>query len=94
MKSHLYSAPKMEPASRRKCRGRADNRQLTRSLQGVQGRNGLYFAGQHTTGMDLQEAAVYSAMKVADQLAPQSASLASLRARLASNGQSGISYDL
>jgi uncharacterized protein len=66
----------------------------TRSLAGVQGRNGLYFAGQHTTGFDLQEAAVYSAMKVADHLAPTSSTLAALRTRLASAGQSGISYDL
>jgi predicted NAD/FAD-binding protein len=66
----------------------------TRSLAATQGRNGLYFAGQHTTGFDLQEAAVYSAMKVADHLAPTSSTLAALRARLASDGQSGISYDL
>jgi predicted NAD/FAD-binding protein len=66
----------------------------TRSLASVQGRNGLYFAGQHTTGFDLQEAAVYSAMKVADHLAPTSTTLATLRTRLASAGQSGISYDL
>ncbi len=67
--------------------------QATRSLNGVQGRNGLYFSGQHTTGMDLQEAAVFSAMQVADALAPSSATLASLRARLQANGLTGISYD-
>ena len=66
----------------------------TRSLAATQGRNGLYFAGQHTTGFDLQEAAVYSATKVADQLAPTSSTLAALRARLAAAGQSNISYDL
>jgi len=66
----------------------------TRSLQGLQGRNGLYFAGQHTTGMDLQEACVWSAMQVADHLAPQSAPLASLRAKLASSGQANVSYAL
>src|SRR5690606_32577573 len=33
----------------------------TRELNTKQGRNGLYFVGQHTTGMDLQEACVYSA---------------------------------
>jgi len=65
-----------------------------RSLASVQGRNGLYFAGQHTTGFDLQEAAVYSAAKVADSLAPASTKLAALRARLASAGQSNISYAL
>jgi predicted NAD/FAD-binding protein len=66
----------------------------TRSLAGVQGRNGLYFAGQHTTGFDLQEAAVYSAMKVADKLAPTSPKLAALRTRLQARGRTGISYDL
>jgi hypothetical protein len=65
-----------------------------RSLAGVQGRNGLYFAGQHTTGFDLQEAAVYSATQVADRLAPTSPKLAALRARLAAAGQANISYDL
>jgi predicted NAD/FAD-binding protein len=66
----------------------------SRALRALQGRNGLYFSGQSTTGMDLQEAAVYSAMKVADALAPASPSLASLRARLDLRGRSGISYDL
>ncbi len=66
----------------------------TRSLAATQGRNGLYFAGQHTTGFDLQEAAVYSAMKVADRLAPTSSTLATLRSRLAGAGQANISYDL
>ena len=72
----------------------ADVIRATRSLASVQGRNGLYFAGQHTTGFDLQEAAVYSAIKVADRLAPTSAPLAALRARLAAAGQPSISYDL
>jgi predicted NAD/FAD-binding protein len=31
---------------------------VTRALHATQGRNGLYFCGQHTTGMDLQEASV------------------------------------
>jgi predicted NAD/FAD-binding protein len=66
----------------------------TRSLGALQGRNGLYFSGQHTTGMDLQEAAVYSGMKVADRLAPTSPKLASLRQRLTARGRTGISYDL
>ncbi|HEY4024323.1 MAG TPA: FAD-dependent oxidoreductase [Pseudonocardiaceae bacterium] len=66
----------------------------TRALHATQGRNGLYFSGQYTTGMDLQEACVYSAMQVADALAPDSATLASLRALLAQKGLSGISYDV
>lgn len=65
-----------------------------RSLRTFQGRNGLYFSGQHTTGMDLQESAVYSAMKVAEALAPASPSLLALRTRLASRGRSKVNYDL
>lgn len=63
----------------------------TRALQATQGRNGLYFAGQHTTGFDLQEAAVWSALKMSERLAPASATVAALRARLGGNVPS---YDL
>ena len=41
-----------------------------RALSQLQGRKGLYFSGHYTTGMDLQESALYSAMKVAEALAP------------------------
>ena len=41
-----------------------------RALRPLQGRKGLYFSGQYTTGMDLQESALYSAMQVAEALAP------------------------
>jgi len=72
----------------------ADVIRAARSLAATQGRNGLYFAGQHTTGFDLQEAAVYSAMKVAEKLAPTSPTLSALHSRLASTGQANVSYDL
>ena len=65
-----------------------------RALGPLQGRRGLYFSGQYTTGMDLQESAVYSAMGVAEALAPGSETLASLKARLTARGLAGISYDL
>ena len=65
-----------------------------RALRPLQGRKGLYFSGQYTTGMDLQESAVYSAMQVAESLAPGSRTLASLNARLSARGRAGISYDL
>jgi predicted NAD/FAD-binding protein len=65
-----------------------------RALRPLQGRHGLYLSGQYTTGMDLQESAVYSAMQVAEALAPGSTTLASLKARLAARGRAGISYDL
>ena len=52
------------------------------------------FLGAYTTGTDLQETAIYSAMKVAEALAPASRKLASLRARMRANGIAGISYDL
>jgi predicted NAD/FAD-binding protein len=65
-----------------------------RALRPLQGRDGLYFSGAYTTGTDLQETAVYSAMKVAEALAPTGRELASLRARLAAKGIGAISYDL
>jgi uncharacterized protein len=64
-----------------------------RALNTFQGQNGLYFVGNHTTGMDLQEAAVYSALNVAEALAPRSTSLASFRRRLEQRGRVGICYD-
>ena len=65
-----------------------------RALRPLQGRRGLYFSGQYTTGMDLQESALYSAMEVAEALAPASQTLASLKTRLSARGRAGISYDL
>ena len=65
-----------------------------RALRPLQGRKGLYFSGHYTTGMDLQESALYSAMKVAEELAPGSRTLASLNTRLSARGRAGISYDL
>lgn len=65
-----------------------------RTLRGFQGRNGLYFSGHQTTGLDLQESAIYSAMKVATALAPASPSLLALKARLERRGRSKINYDL
>jgi predicted NAD/FAD-binding protein len=65
-----------------------------RALRPLQGRKGLYFSGQYTTGMDLQESALYSAMQVAEALAPGSRTLASLETRLSARGRAGISYDL
>jgi predicted NAD/FAD-binding protein len=68
--------------------------QAARALRRLQGRNGLYFSGQYTTGFDSQESAVYSAMKVAESLAPASQTLRSLKMLLAARGRAGISYDL
>jgi predicted NAD/FAD-binding protein len=65
-----------------------------RALQAHQGRDGLYFSGQYTTGFDAQESAVYSAIKVAERLAPASHTLQALKARLRASGLAGISYDL
>ncbi len=65
-----------------------------RDLRRHQGRDGLYFSGQYTTGFDAQESAVYSAMKAAESLAPASHTLRSLKARLRASGLAGISYDL
>ena len=68
--------------------------QAARALRPLQGRDGLYFSGQYTTGFDSQESAVYAAMKVAESLAPASHTLASLKTLLAARGLAGISYDL
>ncbi len=68
--------------------------QAARALGPLQGRNGLHFSGVYTTGFDSQESAIYSAMKVAETLAPRSQTLASLKTRLAARGFAGISYDL
>jgi predicted NAD/FAD-binding protein len=68
--------------------------EAARALRPLQGRRGLYFSGQYTTGMDLQESALYSAMQVADALAPRSRTLAALQTRLSARGRAGISYDL
>jgi predicted NAD/FAD-binding protein len=65
-----------------------------RALHRLQGRHGLYFSGQYTTGFDSQESAVYSAMKVAESLAPASHTLRSLKTLLAARGRADISYDL
>ena len=65
-----------------------------RALRPLQGRDGLYFSGQYTTGFDTQESALYSAMKVAESLAPHSQTLGSLKRLLAARGRAGISYDL
>jgi uncharacterized protein len=65
-----------------------------RALRPLQGHKGLYFSGQYTTGFDSQESAVYSAMKVAESLAPRSHTLVSLKTLLAARGIAGNSYDL
>ena len=65
-----------------------------RALRPLQGRRGLYFSGAFTTGTDLQETALYSAMQVAASVAPASPKLAALQARLRANGRGDISYEL
>lgn len=53
----------------------------TRQLERWQGREGLWFAGQFTSGIDLQESALRSAMGVARSLCPTSPNLAALERR-------------
>jgi predicted NAD/FAD-binding protein len=65
-----------------------------RELDQHQGMNGLYFSGTYTTGMDLQEGATYSAMKLAERLAPQSPTLAALRSTMKERGRDKVNYDL
>jgi len=68
--------------------------EAARGLQPLQGRGGLYFSGQYTTAMDLQETAVWSAMQVAEAVAPQSRTLQALKQRLALTGRADVSYAL
>ena len=65
-----------------------------RALQPLQGRDGLYFSGAYTTGSDLQETALWSAMQVAEALAPTSRTLGALKERAAAKGLGGVSYGL
>jgi predicted NAD/FAD-binding protein len=65
-----------------------------RALRPLQGHGGLYFSGAYTTGSDLQETALYSAMKVAEAVAPSSPRLRALKTRLAAKGIADIAYDL
>ncbi len=68
--------------------------QAARALSPLQGQRNLFFSGIYTNGFDSQESAVYSAMKVAEALAPNSPTLTSLQTLLAARGLAGISYDL
>lgn len=65
-----------------------------RALRPLQGRDGLYFSGTYTTGTDLQETAVYSAMQVAEAIAPASPTLTALQSRLRARGLGSVSYAL
>jgi hypothetical protein len=65
-----------------------------RELEAWQGHQDLYFSGVYTTGFDSQESAVYSAMKVAERVAPRSATLTALRSRLTAAGLARVSYEL
>jgi predicted NAD/FAD-binding protein len=65
-----------------------------RGLDGHQGHGDLWFSGAYTTGADLQETALYSAMEVAGRLAPASPTLAALQARIRARGDAAVSYDL
>jgi uncharacterized protein len=82
---------------RRDYRHPLNDRAMIRAARGLaplQGRDGLYFSGQYTTGFDSQESAVYSAMRVAARLAPHSRTLVSLKGLLRARGRAGISYEL
>ena len=65
-----------------------------RVLRAHQGHGGLWFSGAYTTGSDLQETALYSAMQVAERLAPSSENLTALQARARAKGLAQVSYDL
>ncbi|WP_324948872.1 hypothetical protein [Oligoflexus sp.] len=56
----------------------------TRERKSWQGMEGVWFAVQHTTGIDLQEPALDSATPVAQFINPESPQLAALLAHVAS----------
>jgi uncharacterized protein len=66
----------------------------TRELKRFQGVSGLWFYGHFTTGFDLQESAVFSAMQVAEAINPQSATLNAFKEQLRQRGLDAISYDV
>ena len=49
--------------------------EAARALAPLQGRDGLCFSGVYTTAFDSQESAVWSAVQVAETLAPGSQTL-------------------
>lgn len=63
-------------------------------LKDWQGFKGLWFAGQHTAGMDLQETALRSAMNVAKKLNPESPQLRTLEHLVTEAGRLPPSADL
>ena len=65
---HSVKTPKMMEASRQ--------------LSSWQGKEGLWFAGHFTSGIDLQESALRSAMDIGASLSPASPRLAALRSRM------------
>lgn len=65
-----------------------------KDFQEWQGYNGLYFAGHFMTLTDLQETALFSAMKVAEELNPDSPHLVSLKTRLDANKRKMVDFDV
>lgn len=70
-----------------------DGIRATRDLSHFQGYRGIWFVGQHTTGVDLQESAVYSAMQVAKTLNPNGKRLGAYLARLRDKDLLAKTYD-
>jgi predicted NAD/FAD-binding protein/uncharacterized protein YeaO (DUF488 family) len=67
---------------------------MARGLRSQQGRNNLYFSGHHTTGVDMQDSALFSAMQVARSLSPRSPALERLQRRLEIAGRAGVTYEI
>jgi hypothetical protein len=65
-----------------------------RELKRLQGVSGLWFCGHFTTGFDLQESAVFSAMQVAEAINPQSATLKTFKNEIREQKLDAISYDV
>lgn len=66
----------------------------TRNLLSWQGTHGLWFAGQYTTGVDLQETALYSALRVARRACQNSRRLVAFSSFLEAKNLDHISYEI
>lgn len=66
----------------------------TRNLLSWQGTHGLWFAGQYTTGVDLQETAFYSALRVARGVCQGSRRLKEFSRFLEAKNLDHISYEI
>ncbi len=72
----------------------AQTLQSARELHNYALPKGLHLAGHYTTGLELQESALYSGLKLSRSLASESKTLKAFEERLANDGHSETRYEL